>query len=49
MQARTGLASMDAVRYHDRNDGAVAGRSRSKLDAAARGAAPLEAPPAGAR
>jgi hypothetical protein len=40
---------MDAVRYHDRNDGAVAGRSRSKLDAAARGAAPLEAPPAGAR
>ena len=38
--ARTGLASIDAVRYHARHDGAVAARVRSRLEAVERGEAP---------
>ncbi len=49
MRARTGLASMDAVRYHERHDGAVAARAKAKLDAAARGEDPMKAAPAGAK
>lgn len=49
MRARTGLASMDAVRYHERHDGAVAARARAKLDAASRGEDPMKAAPAGAK
>ena len=49
MRARTGLASMDAVRYHERHDGAVASRARAKLDAAARGEDPMKAASMGAK
>ncbi len=44
--ARTGLASIDAVRYHARHDGAVTARVRSRLEAVGRGDAPaVDGPP----
>ena len=46
--ARVGLASIDAVRYHETHDGAIAARARAKLDAVARGARPEVAPSPGA-
>ena len=49
MRSRTGLASLDAVRYHERHDGAVAARARAKLDAAARGEDPMKAASTGAK
>lgn len=46
--ARVGLASIDAVRYHETHDGAIAARARAKLEAVARGARPEVAPSPGA-
>ena len=43
---RLGLSAIDAARYYDDNDGAVAARAKAKLEAAERGEDPRVAPSA---
>lgn len=43
---RLGLSAIDAARYYDDNDGAVAARAKAKLEAAERGEEPRIATPA---
>ena len=43
---RLGLSAIDAARYYDDNDGAVAARAKAKLEAAERGEEPRIAPSA---
>ena len=46
LRKRLGLSAIDAARYYDDNDGAVAARAKAKLEAAERGEEPRIAPSA---